>query len=95
MKVREEVRRLEGGGAVGGKRKHWEEEDKECIPLTEGEGEGGREQRKRRKGGRVSKITKTFEQGEKQKNKITFYILKNDGHPSARLKLCESGADER
>ena len=68
----EEVRRLEGGGAVGGKRKHGEEEDKECIPWTEGGGGGGREQRKRRKGGRVINLTKTFEQGKKQKNKITF-----------------------
>ena len=38
---------------------------------------------------------KTFEQGEKQSNKITFYILKKDGHPSAGVKLRESGADVR
>ena len=38
---------------------------------------------------------KTFEQGEKQKNKITFYILEKDGHPSAGAKLRERGADMR
>ena len=38
---------------------------------------------------------KTFEQVEKQKNKITFYILKTDGHPSPGAKLCASGARRR
>ena len=44
----------------------------------------------------------TFEQGEKQKNKITSYILKTDfkkqgedGHPSPVAKLCASGAERR
>jgi hypothetical protein len=95
--VGEEVRRLEGRRVVGGKRKHGdgEGEDKRCIPWTEGGGGGGRKRRKRRKAGRVSNILKTFEQGEKQRNKITFYILKKDGHPSAGEKLRESGADVR
>ena len=67
----------------------------ECILLTEGGGgwEGG--QRKKRKGGRVSNLMKTFEQGDRQRNKITFYTLKNYGHPSAGTKLCASGAVER
>jgi hypothetical protein len=103
-RVGEEVRRLEEGGeggehvqdqgVVGGKRKHGEE-DKECILLTEGGGgwEGG--QRKKRKGGRVSNLMNTFEQGDRQRNKITFYTLKNYGHPSAGTKLCASGAVER
>ena len=87
-KVGEEVRRLEGGRVGGGKRKQGEGEgeDKGCISWTEGGGGGGR---RRRKGGRVSKLMKTFEQGEKQTNKITFYILKKDGHPSAGTKLRE------
>ena len=90
----EEIRRLEGGRVGGGKRKQGEGEgeDKGCISWTEGGGGGGR---RRRKGGRVSKLMKTFEQGEKQTNKITFYILKKDGHPSAGVKLRESGADVR
>ena len=103
----EEVRRLEEGGdggeqdhvhdhvhgqgVVRGKRKHGGE-GKECIPLTEGGGGGEEgEQRRRRKGGRISNLMKTFELGEKQRNKITFYILKKDGHPTARAKLLRMG----
>ena len=60
------------------------------------------ERRRKRRGGGVSNIVNTFEQGEKQRNKITSYILKTgvkkqgeDGHPSPLAKLCASGAKRR
>ena len=67
----------------------------ECTSLIERRRGREGEQRRKRRVGRVSNIVKTFEQGDKQKNKITFYILKTDGHPSPGAKLCAGGARRR
>ena len=55
----------------------------------------GMEGRKRKKGGRVSKLVKTLEQGQLQGNKIMSYFSPNikieRGHPLRFSTLCESG----
>ena len=89
--VGEEIRRIEAtqdGSDRVEKRRPWEvkEGGNTCVPGT-GLG-GGVMERKKRRGGRVSNLVKTLEQGAKQANKISFYTKREDGPPSASRKLC-------
>ena len=101
-RVGEEVRRLEEGVGVGGVGMEVGGEKLACKSRTEDGKEVRKQSRIVRRGGRVSNILKTLEQGARQANKINKYFstsgegMVGEGrHQLALVKLCESGSKRR
>ena len=96
------MRRLEEGIGVGGVWLEMGEEDMALKSQTEGVKKITKQSKIVRRGGRVSNILKTLEQGARQANKINKYFstsgegMVGEGrHPLALEKLCESGSKRR
>jgi hypothetical protein len=75
--VGEEVRRLEEDGGVGGVWMEVVGENLACKSRTEDVKEVRKQSRIVRRGGRVSNILKTLEQGARKANKINTYFSKS------------------